>query len=513
MFYKMRLSLNGLNALFESKYFYIAMLPLAVIFVTIYSYSTSPFFVFEGVDSCVFKSMGLAILKGKTPYVDFFDHKGPVLYFINALGQWLIPGRLGIWSLQILADTVVFAFLYRISRYFLDGTKSVLILLVTLFIYGGVYQEGNQCEEWIFLAVAPALYVSLSVIIGQSSRLVQKYYGLLLGFFFGWAFFIRPNDAVSLIGGCMTGLVIYQLYNKQYRKVFLDSNYFILGFVLLSSPIIIFFASRSALGDLYYGLIQHNVLYANGILHLLLSCVDPIKMTFFLLPLAMCAMAYNTSYRKVLWVLLPLCLFTWITTGTNLFPHYLIGCIPLIMLFGVFLFFQRNIATIFLAICVLYYSSFTSKINYLYYAPQVFKNQIVSLIRPSKAYGIAQCAKFYKETDKLLDIVPKYEQDSIWNFNLIGDRDNAYFAIFWHKQLLQCNKVPYYRMNVVDKNLMEQERLDVHNPLWIVLSHAGDETYRGYYNWEKDYKYINEHYFLAARTDTTICNIELYRRK
>ena len=52
---------------------------------TIFAVNISPFTIYEGCDSCVFKQMGLAILSGKTPYLDLFDHKGPVIYFINAL--------------------------------------------------------------------------------------------------------------------------------------------------------------------------------------------------------------------------------------------------------------------------------------------------------------------------------------------------------------------------------------------------------------------------------------------
>ena len=56
-----------------------------VSFITLllFAISVSPISLFEGYDSCVFKQMGLAILQGKTPYVDLFDHKGPLIYFYN----------------------------------------------------------------------------------------------------------------------------------------------------------------------------------------------------------------------------------------------------------------------------------------------------------------------------------------------------------------------------------------------------------------------------------------------
>jgi hypothetical protein len=41
---------------------------------------------------------------GDTPYVDVWDHKGPLIYFINALGVSIDPGgEKGIWLLEAIA--------------------------------------------------------------------------------------------------------------------------------------------------------------------------------------------------------------------------------------------------------------------------------------------------------------------------------------------------------------------------------------------------------------------------
>jgi len=39
-----------------------------------------------GIDSSVFISIGEAMHEGKIPYKDIFDHKGPLIYFINYIG-------------------------------------------------------------------------------------------------------------------------------------------------------------------------------------------------------------------------------------------------------------------------------------------------------------------------------------------------------------------------------------------------------------------------------------------
>ena len=84
---------------------YLGLLFAAGLFVFLFSCTTSPLyehhpFWFYG-DSGVFQEIGVCLLQGGTPYVDLFDHKGPVLWFIQALGKW-INSQWGILLLQSL---------------------------------------------------------------------------------------------------------------------------------------------------------------------------------------------------------------------------------------------------------------------------------------------------------------------------------------------------------------------------------------------------------------------------
>ena len=108
----------------KSGFLLLGMFATAVGFVLCFSYSTSPVYFHDGYDSAVFQTMGLALLHGKLPYVDLFDHKGPVLYFINAFGLWLGNGKLGIFVMQIIANTISFTFIDLTPLFF---TYSLLL--------------------------------------------------------------------------------------------------------------------------------------------------------------------------------------------------------------------------------------------------------------------------------------------------------------------------------------------------------------------------------------------------
>ena len=73
---------NRIATLVNSRFYPLLLFLASFVFVTLFSRATSFLYVFEGADPSVFKQMGLAVLRGKTLYIDYFDNKGCILYFI-----------------------------------------------------------------------------------------------------------------------------------------------------------------------------------------------------------------------------------------------------------------------------------------------------------------------------------------------------------------------------------------------------------------------------------------------
>jgi hypothetical protein len=202
-----RKGLSRMNDICETKWFPLLFIPIATAFLLVFSKTTSPISISEGCDSAVFKSMGQAIWEGKVIYRDIFDNKGPVLYIINALG-WGIAGRTGIFLLQIIGFSVFLSLMFKTARLFTRGLWSFVSVIIALFIYTSFIFEGNQCEEWMIYAFAPAIYLSMRWYCDLkqdaekafSKRRVMRD-GLFYGLVFAFTVFIRPNDAVSVMGG------------------------------------------------------------------------------------------------------------------------------------------------------------------------------------------------------------------------------------------------------------------------------------------------------------------------
>lgn len=480
-----------LNAICGNPYFLLIFLPIAVCFLLLNSITTSPLFVNDGMDSAVFKTMGLAILQGKVPYVDIFDHKGPVLYFINALGQWLIAGRMGIFLLQTIGLTIALIFQYRTARLFTNNLLALLCPLVALYLFGSIIEEGNQCEEWMMYVFSVAIYFAANYFVKRSDEPHPWHYGLIYGICFGLTFFIRPNDAVAQMGGIMTGVCLYLLYRKQYRNMFINIATFMAGFAIVALPILLYFAYHHAVSDLYYGLIGFNQEYSGGVLAMMTAIIRPAKLVVLLLFFALCVGLYNSQHQRVLWFMLPLLSFALLLLGNNLFGHYYIVYVPIFSIFLAVAFSVRNRSVMILMLAIFCLSKTYSNTQPLKSARKTLTAR-VKMIRS----GQQDYRQYYEETDKLYAAIPEDERTDIWNYNLRWTEHSA-FSTFWHNQLVQCNLITYGSSEL----LRQKDDIAKAQPRWVMVDYDEDVA--------KD-SVLNALYEPYLQTDTTICKLELW---
>ena len=487
----------------ESKYISFCFIPIAFLFVLVYSSSTSPLYVWEGWDSDIFKEIGLAITQGKLLYVDIFDHKGPNIFMLNALGQLIWPGRTGVFILQCLSLFITLVFLYKTARLFVNGGKSMIALVFSLVVLTGLYRGGNLCEEYVMATNAIALfYATKSICNLVGGGRIPYWYSIIYGFCFTWSFYFRPNDAVAFAGGIMVGTFAYLACTKQIKSALQSALCFVLTFIVLSIPFVVYFASKNALADYYYGLIKFNSIYTDGIVPMLKACLGKKKLLFFFLFLTINVLAYTSGNKRMLYILAPVSLFAWVLTGQNMYEHYAISYLPLIMLFIVFLFGQKQISMVLLSL-VIFYCSSVGGIDYIWGIRTCTAERIARIKDNDKDNRI-----FYNECEKLVDRIPEQERNQVWNFNLFGG-EYPLRSIFFHNGLVQCNKVLIFSHYLLDPDLKKQDDIRLHRPKWLMLSHVFDDRFDS----REDYAYIESNYELVAQTNPEICNIELYRIK
>lgn len=115
-----------------------------------------------GPDSSVFNYMARVILNGGMPYRDSFDHKGPLIYLIDALGL-LIDQQNGVWIIELISVFCILFYSFKIAKLLGCGKKSSLVTVATTAL-GLVYyfDAGNLTEEYACVFIILSLYVFLN---------------------------------------------------------------------------------------------------------------------------------------------------------------------------------------------------------------------------------------------------------------------------------------------------------------------------------------------------------------
>ena len=100
-------------------------------------------------DSGALLNAGAWILKGKLPYLDFFEFRPPFILYLNALGLALGGGsRWGVWALEWLSLAAAGLFCFRFLRKYYRAPVAALAALGMAFSLAYFFQGGGVPEEF-----------------------------------------------------------------------------------------------------------------------------------------------------------------------------------------------------------------------------------------------------------------------------------------------------------------------------------------------------------------------------
>ena len=130
--------------------------------------------LFDHVDSAWYYICGKAWMNGMTPYVDFADSKGPMLWLIYGVGYLLSPrDYTGVFWLTCLSYTITYWLNYR-TAWLLTGSRRwgiVVSLLMSLGYFYPILHEEIKSEDFAQLWVALALYATCRLALGDRKQL------------------------------------------------------------------------------------------------------------------------------------------------------------------------------------------------------------------------------------------------------------------------------------------------------------------------------------------------------
>lgn len=228
-----------------------------------------------GTDSSVFRYIGWEMSMEKVPYRDFFDHKGPLLFFINYLGT-LIARIRGIWIIEVAFLWATSFCIYRTARRFVNRGFSIFVTLLSLAPLNWCFEGGNLTEEYALLFQAVATYIFIDFFADPESynELGKKFSFLhwgnkwfnvgvfLCGLCFMCVFLLRANMIALWIVFCISA-VIYCIRQKRYPMLQRFVISFFSGILFLAIPILIYLIMNHAFSDFIYDYFIFNMQYSS----------------------------------------------------------------------------------------------------------------------------------------------------------------------------------------------------------------------------------------------------------
>ena len=197
-------------------------------------------------DSAWFFTCGKAWMEGMTPYVDFADSKGPLLWLIYGLGYLLSPDTYaGVFWLSVLAYTFTFAIIWRTSRLFSGrrGSAVALLLMSVLLFFRQLHDE-VRAEDFCMPWICAGLYCTIRALQSPTDAMLRRY-AFVLGVSLSWGLLIKWN-LFFMMGG-MALLVLGIALRKRRVDAVLSG---LSGLILPLVPFVAYFMVKGNWNDM-----------------------------------------------------------------------------------------------------------------------------------------------------------------------------------------------------------------------------------------------------------------------
>jgi hypothetical protein len=325
-------------------------------------------------DSGVFAYGGQILLRGGNPYVDFWDHKGPLIYAFNSVGLFLFGSTRGVYIFEFLFYLTFILLSAKILKKYMRKNLFYFSLLISNITYLLIIQGANFSETWSF---GPHILIySILFILYFSKKLPEiKSLIILINLQILMLFTIillRPNNAIGPL--IATLMCIFKIIKNQQKLKFFSISIMITISSCVTLIILYFYLTES-LNEFYEQYFLYNFYYSkeislnSKITNLLFLTTKILKMPIFIsfiLLLTVSIIKKKTLNHKIISIFVFLFVIDFISAAISGKPylHYLILVIPSLLF--------MNISILIHAFKIVLTSSIIRKVLYIFLATSIF---------------------------------------------------------------------------------------------------------------------------------------------
>ena len=222
--------------------------------------SNNPFHIGDShADSSIFTYVGKLILHGGMPYRDTFDHKGPLMYLINALGL-AVNEQIGIWIIELITITIIFGFSYKIARILgCSQFASCAVVAVNVLTLSYYFQAGNLVEEYACAFITVSCYIFVKFFIKDTVRPIEL---IICGASFAAVCLLRINMAALWPVMCI-GVIIERIRKGKSKDIIHFILWFVLGMAIVAVPILLWLSVNGAFPAFVEDYFKFNFMYSS----------------------------------------------------------------------------------------------------------------------------------------------------------------------------------------------------------------------------------------------------------
>lgn len=367
---------------------FIIIISVAIVLLYLLLLITTPFNAFPE-----FYFLPWLVSKGLTPYKDFFDHHGFILYYILAP---LVKDKSLFWLECFYLITQLFGLTVFILILRKNTNKVGYIIGSLLYVLFNYYFLGNNI--WYENIISPAVLLVYYLLFFTSFR----YKNIILGLLLAFISLIKPSAVIFIIP--------VLIYTKSIGVV--------VSFILPWIFTAVFYFINKALGQLFLQLFLFNIYYARYMAKDYLNTVE--KSTVLILVITLTIFLVAALFKKERKKYLYLSLFflaSFYSVLINLSWISIAPVIPYIIIFITKVYkhasgFNKKILLVLLLILLVFISR-KAKFQYFYHhkdIPNVLNNEGLTIAQNIKKEGLSN-ERFYvfsnnPEVYYLLDYLP-----------------------------------------------------------------------------------------------------------
>ena len=385
-------------------------------------------------DSNVFKYSARLMSEGGMPYRDSFDHKGPIIYFINYFSRIFSLNR-GIWIFEITAIFISLYYSYSIPKRIFK-TNTIIALSITL-LCGTLLLNFEDALNYPELFNLPLIFISLyyflDYLINGNTNAKRVF---LYGLFMGISLMMKPNGAFFWPIIIIT-ILSRNVKAKDTKQFIRNILWFIFGTLVIVLPIIIWLIINGAFEQFIDQVFIFNAQYSSTgpkssigkkAISLLFFLENPILLSSIIISLYFLTQNLTKKQRNIVIInglIMVISLLLCALSGAK-HPHYAIITIPFVivpffLLLNLVQGLKSNAKSI--TILILIFLSYTAVITPLLQSLQNTAIRFDERKKPQFNQNVLDVCKIIEQNTNIDDKI-----SVVGNWDLIYNKANRFSA-------------------------------------------------------------------------------------